>query len=562
MTDPSQDPPASAESFFRREEGSTRPTEVAAGAVKGAYAPGRTIGEYQLVRRLGRGGMGEVWEAEQSSLGRRVALKLMLAGRVSEKSVDYFSREARAGGRVQHPGIVSVYGTGSDEGVHWIAMELVEGGATLADFVEEMRAESELPADYYPRVAEFIARVSDALEAAHAEGVIHRDIKPANVLVGPDDEPKVGDFGLARVVDEHSLSQTGDFAGTYYYMSPEQVMARRMGIDQRTDVFSLGVVLYELLALQRPFEGDTTHQIAEKIAYEDPADIRKLRNRSLYENLDVLIVDEISMVRADLLDGVERFLRMNGPHRSRPFGGVRMICVGDLFQLAPVVRDAERPFFEAHYNSEWFFDANCLRDAVMQHVELEQVHRQEDAEDLALLEALRDGGERAPDAIRTINERCRIGFPDGVDAAALEGRVTLTTRVNDAEQRNGYQLRALEDEPRRYTGETEGDLPPTRERLPAPMQLDLAIGAQVLFTRNDPGHRWVNGTLGRVVDVGETTAEVEILWGPETGAIHEVKPVTWESTAFEWNPGAGRTIGMLQRYTLVLRAEAGMNLPQ
>ena len=142
MSDPSQDPPASAESFFRREEGSTRPTEVAAGAVKGAYAPGRTIGEYQLVRRLGRGGMGEVWEAEQSSLGRRVALKLMLAGRVSEKSVDYFSREARAGGRVQHPGIVSVYGTGSDEGVHWIAMELVEGGCTLADFVEEARGEA------------------------------------------------------------------------------------------------------------------------------------------------------------------------------------------------------------------------------------------------------------------------------------------------------------------------------------------------------------------------------------------------------------------------------------
>ena len=288
----------------------------------------------------------------------------------------------------------------------------------------------------------------------------------------------------------------------------------------------------------------------------EPADIRKLRNRSLYENLDVLIVDEISMVRADLLDGVERFLRMNGPHRSRPFGGVRMICVGDLFQLAPVVRDAERPFFEAHYNSEWFFDANCLRDAVMQHVELEQVHRQEDAEDLALLEALRDGGERAPDAIRTINERCRIGFPDGVDAAALEGRVTLTTRVNDAEQRNGYQLRALEDEPRRYTGETEGDLPPTRERLPAPMQLDLAIGAQVLFTRNDPGHRWVNGTLGRVADVGESTAEVEILWGPETGAIHEVKPVTWESTAFEWNPGAGRiesrVIGKYTQLPLIL----------
>ena len=286
------------------------------------------------------------------------------------------------------------------------------------------------------------------------------------------------------------------------------------------------------------------------------SDIRKLRNRAVYENLDVLIVDEISMVRADLLDGMEKFLRMNGPYRDRPFGGVRMVCVGDLFQLAPVVRDAERPFFDTHYASEWFFDAACLRDAVMQHVELETVHRQEDAEDLALLEAIRDGGPGAPQAIEAINRRCQLGFPDGVDAAALEGRVTLTTRVNDAEQRNRYQLRALTDTPRRYQGRTEGDLPPSRERLPAPMQLDLAVGAQVLFTRNDSAHRWVNGTLGRVVDVGEESAEIEILWGPGTGDVHEVREVTWESTSFEWNPGAGRiesrVVGKYHQLPLVL----------
>ncbi|MFP6663433.1 MAG: AAA family ATPase [Deltaproteobacteria bacterium] len=286
------------------------------------------------------------------------------------------------------------------------------------------------------------------------------------------------------------------------------------------------------------------------------SDIRKLRNRSLYENLDVLIVDEISMVRADLLDGIEKFLRMNGPHRNRPFGGVRMICVGDLFQLAPVVRDAERPFFEAHYASEWFFDAACLRDSVLQHIELEKVHRQEDSEDLALLDALRDGGPGAPQAIEGINQRCSVGFPDGIDEAALEGRVTLTTRVNDAETRNRYQLRALAETPRRYMGRTEGNLPPTRERLPAPMQLDLAVGAQVLFTRNDPSQRWVNGTLGRVVSVGDESAEIEILWGPGTGDVHEVSEVTWESTAFEWNPGTGRietrVVGKYSQLPLIL----------
>jgi ATP-dependent exoDNAse (exonuclease V) alpha subunit len=286
------------------------------------------------------------------------------------------------------------------------------------------------------------------------------------------------------------------------------------------------------------------------------SDIRKLRNRSLYENLDVLIVDEISMVRADLLDGIEKFLRMNGPHRNRPFGGVRMICVGDLFQLAPVVRDAERPFFDTHYASEWFFDALCLRDAVVQHLELEKVHRQEDIEDLTLLDALREGGPGASAAIEGINQRCSLGFPDGIDEAALEGRVTLTTRVNDAETRNRYQLRALSETPRRYTGRTEGDLPPTRERLPAPMQLDLAVGAQVLFTRNDPSQRWVNGTLGRVVSVGDESAEIEILWGPGTGDVHEVTEVTWESTAFEWNPGTGRietrVVGKYSQLPLIL----------
>ena len=262
------------------------------------------------------------------------------------------------------------------------------------------------------------------------------------------------------------------------------------------------------------------------------------------------------MVRADLLDGIERFLRLNGPHRDKPFGGVRMVCVGDLFQLAPVVREVERPFFETRYASEWFFSATCLRDAAQKHVELEKVHRQEDAEDLALLDALRCGGPEAESAIEAINRRCRVGFPDGIDAAALEGRVTLTTRVADAEARNRQQLGYLEEAPRRYIGRTEGDLPPSKERLPAPMQLDLAVGAQVLFTRNDPGHRWVNGTLGRVVALNDESAEIEILWGPGSGDIHEVKEVTWESTAFDWNAAASRiesrVVGKFHQLPLIL----------
>jgi WD40 repeat protein/serine/threonine protein kinase len=241
--------------------------------------PGNEFGDFKLVRWIARGGMGQVWEAEQKSLRRRVALKLVLPERVDESSLSLFAREARAGGRLHHPHIVATHAHGSDDGRAWLAQELVEGSWTLKDSLDQLRAADEVPPDYYRSVAELVAKIADALEAAHAAGVIHRDVKPPNVLITDDDEPKLTDFGLARITDEQALSRTGDFAGTYYYMSPEQVTARRMGIDHGTDIFSLGVVLYELLTLRRPFEGDTTHQICEKIVTWDPPDPRRVRSQ-------------------------------------------------------------------------------------------------------------------------------------------------------------------------------------------------------------------------------------------------------------------------------------------
>ena len=214
--------------------------------------------------------MGEVWEAEQLSLSRRVALKLLLPERVDAKGLEFFAREARAGGRLAHPGIVSIHGTGEDEGLHWIAMELVEEACDLRRSLDAMREEDELPEDYYRHVAEFMAETADALEVAHDAGVIHRDLKPGNILVTQGDRPKISDFGLAKLTDELSISLAGDLVGTYYYMSPEQVAAKRMGLDHRTDIFSLGVVLYEMLTMVRPFEGDTTEQVAHKIMVVDP----------------------------------------------------------------------------------------------------------------------------------------------------------------------------------------------------------------------------------------------------------------------------------------------------
>ena len=117
------------------------------------------------------------------------------------------------------------------------------------------------------------------LSYCHYRNILHRDLKPQNLLITPDDKPKVTDFGLARILDEPALSQTGDFAGTYLYMSPEQVAARRTGIDHRTDIFSLGSVLYEMLALRRPFDGDTPHAIAQQIMFDTPPDLmERFRN--------------------------------------------------------------------------------------------------------------------------------------------------------------------------------------------------------------------------------------------------------------------------------------------
>jgi len=240
---------------------------------------GKVVGDFRLISLIGEGGMGQVWEAEQLSLGRTVALKFIRQDRVSERQLSYFEREARAGGRLSHPGIVAVFDFGESDGIAWIAMEMVEGCWTLRDFLDDALKLERLPDGYDRNVAAFVAHLALALQAAHDAGVIHRDLKPQNVLVTSEEMPKIADFGLARITGEVGVSQTGDFVGTYYYMSPEQVAAKRMGIDHRTDIFSLGVVMYEMLTLRRPFEGDTSQQVATKIVVSDPPDMRLIRSK-------------------------------------------------------------------------------------------------------------------------------------------------------------------------------------------------------------------------------------------------------------------------------------------
>ena len=228
------------------------------------------MGDFRIVKRLGAGGMGTVFEAQQLSLDRRVALKLLSPALTHDaQSRARFLREANAGARLKHPGIVAVHSVGEHDGQPFIATELVDGPGTLEDLLARVESEG-APADWPREVARIVAEVAEALQAAHEAGIIHRDIKPANILMTPEGHPKVADFGLARIQDALKLSQTGQFAGTPHYMSPEQCMPSIAPIDHRTDIFSLGATLYELLTFQFAFPGEEIPQVLHAIVSKDP----------------------------------------------------------------------------------------------------------------------------------------------------------------------------------------------------------------------------------------------------------------------------------------------------
>jgi beta-lactam-binding protein with PASTA domain/predicted Ser/Thr protein kinase len=218
-------------------------------------------GRYQIVRHLARGGMAEVYLARDLLLDRQVALKVLFPEFSTDPSfVERFRREARAAANLNHPNIVSVYDWGEEGGTYFIVMEYIEG-PTLRDVI---RGEGPL---FPNRAAEIGAEIAAALEFAHRRGVIHRDVKPGNVLISGI--VKVTDFGIARAGDpQESLTQTGAVMGTASYFSPEQ--AQGLPIDNRSDVYSLGVVLYEMVAGRPPFVGDSPVSIAYQHVRENP----------------------------------------------------------------------------------------------------------------------------------------------------------------------------------------------------------------------------------------------------------------------------------------------------
>jgi tRNA A-37 threonylcarbamoyl transferase component Bud32 len=224
-------------------------------------------GRYRLVRRIGVGGMGEVWEADDTVLGRRVALKVLVQELADDaRATKRFVREARAAAKLTHPNVARVYDFGRGPGLPYLVMELLEGD-TLADRL----AGGPLPPAEAARIG---AAVADALDAAHSRGIIHRDIKPGNVLLTPAGEVKVMDFGIAAAADEtHSTTGSGLY-GTAAYLSPER--AAGQAATPAADLYSLGAVLYELLTGRPPFLGDSPVLVVRAHLHEPPRPVREL----------------------------------------------------------------------------------------------------------------------------------------------------------------------------------------------------------------------------------------------------------------------------------------------
>ena len=292
-------------------------------------ADGRTYGgRYAIIERVGTGGMAEVYRARDELLGREVAVKVLSERFGRDRSfVERFRREAQAAANLNHPNIVSLFDYGSDDGTYFIVMEFIDG-SSLSDII---RREGALMPE---RAAEIASDVAKALERAHAQGLVHRDIKSGNIMITRTGQTKVTDFGIARAVGrdgEQTMTQTGMVIGTAAYLSPEQ--AQGNPVDGRSDVYSLGVVLFEMLTGRTPFSGDSALSIAYKHVREDARPPSEL-NRDVSPQLDAITLKALAKnpdnrysTAAEMSEDLQRF--MHGQKvQATPLLGDRTAVMG------------------------------------------------------------------------------------------------------------------------------------------------------------------------------------------------------------------------------------------
>lgn len=322
---------------------------------KGTEKP-RQIGDYRIVREIGRGGMGIVYEAHQESLNRQVALKILpFAAVLDQRQIARFRTEAQAAAQLHHSHIVPVFAVGQEQGVYYYAMQYIDG-QSLEQAIDELRAAEKLRGerstrvegaangstttlsldaarrwsnevrqrdDFYRTIARLGIEAAEALHHAHEHGIIHRDVKPSNLLVDKQGRLWVTDFGLARMQADNGVTLTGDVVGTLRYMSPEQASGEAL-LDARTDVYSLGVTLYELLTRRHAHPGDDRQVLLRQIMGEEPAAPRRV-DASIPADLETIVLTAMAKSRDEryataraLAEDLERFLTGKPTLARRP----------------------------------------------------------------------------------------------------------------------------------------------------------------------------------------------------------------------------------------------------
>jgi eukaryotic-like serine/threonine-protein kinase len=274
------------------------------------------FGRYLIVREIGHGAMGVVYEALDPTIGRKIALKAIRfdgIGTTADEAARRFKNEARAAGGLNHPNIVTVYDAGEDSGLLYLAMEFIEG-STLEALIREQRTIATA------QTIDIIRQVCAGLDFAHAKGIIHRDVKPGNIMLASNGLAKITDFGIARAGE--AMTITGQVVGTPNYMSPEQVLGKPL--DGRSDLFSVGVILYEMVTGERPFEGQSITTIMYKIVHETPIPPRKL-DSTIHPGLSAVIEKALSKSADDRFPNGEALVRALQDYKTASLSNVNTL---------------------------------------------------------------------------------------------------------------------------------------------------------------------------------------------------------------------------------------------
>ena len=300
--------------------------------------------------------------------------------------------------------------------------------------------------------------------------------------------------------------------------------------------------------------GETIHSFFRFKPDITPDKVKRLkgRNAGIYRELHAIVIDEVSMVRADLLDCVDAFLRLNGPSGLSPFGGLQMIFIGDLYQLPPVVSSHESGLFTSHYSGPYFFNAKVIEEFDLEFVELEKIYRQKDAGFISILNAIRNNSATDRE-LAALNKRVGAALEKGQGDGCT---VHLLATNKAAYEINSEHLNALDGREHDYRARIEGGF--SKESYPADEVLLVKKGAQVMLLNNEPDGRWVNGSMGVVADIKSEPGSDEeaVLVRLADGSLEEVKPHAWELFHFSYDPKAGKvvaeTAGVFKQYPLKL----------